>query len=241
MSATDVFPIYDVIPAVELVACERQPIILTRTYKGITLHQDIRVLAVQADRVVCQATDLRKCAGLKGTILLHGQRFIRPVMARLTDFNLVTGTFHLDNLAYVDSDWKERSHERVQPKNPTYLNVRCHHKIFRAYLENISLIGVGLLAEKRLDEEMHVRPCTNVLLDFQLEPRLAWSTLKGRVVSKKSIGNQLTRLGIQIYPTLRDSKLLWEYIARREDEILRELNQAYLEAFKAPGPERMYF
>ncbi len=88
---------------------------------------------------------------------------------------------------------------------------------------------------------MHVRPCTNILLDFQLEPHLAWSALKGRVVSMKSIGNQLTRLGIQIYPNLRESRLLWEYIARREEEILRELNQAYLEAFKQPGPERMYF
>lgn len=241
MTATDVLPIYDVMPIVELVAGEHQPIILTRTYKGITLHQDIRVLEVMPDRVVCQATDLRKCAGLKGTILLHGQRFIRPVMARLTDFSLSNGTFHLSNLAYVDSDWKERSHERVQPKNPTYLNVRCHHKIFRAYLENISLIGVGLLAEKRLDEEMHVRPCTNLLLDFQLEPRLEWSALKGRVVSKKSLGNQLTRLGIQIYPNVRESKLLWGYIARREEEIMRELNQAYLDAFKLPGPERAYF
>jgi len=214
---------------------------LTKSFRGIVVRQDVNILEVNPEEATFRAPHIEKCPALEGDVYLHSRLFPKPVMAQLKSLNLSKGMLVLSDFTYVDAEWKKRQHERVQPKQPTYVNLHWKGDVVRTCLENISVDGMGLLAYKLIEKGMEIQPGSNVQLDFRLPPDHQYTALKGTIVYLNPIGRFLARIGIRLFPKAKETRLLEKYIAQRKQEILVELDRAYWEMSKPRGVENLYF
>ena len=214
---------------------------LTKSFQGMMLSQDVKVLAVDRYRAVFQIFDSKTCAALEGRVHLHSREFSRPVSARLIDLCVRKGMFALSNFEYTNSDWKERQHDRVRPKDPTYLSLHCNSESIRASLQTISISGIGVLACKNIKPDTKIQPNSPVKLDFQITPNYGWESLKGMIVYMLKTQNSFSRCGIRLQPNTKQAQLLERYIYLRKREIMEELDQAFITATSAIGTECQYF
>ncbi len=100
---------------------------------------------------------------------------------------------------------------------------------------------MGILAFKIFERGMKIQPGSKVQLEFKLSPDHKYTGLTGTIIYLNTIDRYLTTIGIKLFPTARESRLLEKYIAPRKQEILEELNQAYWELIKPRGVESLYF
>jgi PilZ domain len=231
----------DVLSTLRYLGQQNAPLELTKSYRGLVLQQEVSILEVTKEDAIFRTTNSEMSAALKGDVYLHSQLFPKPVIAQLKSLDLKKGILVLSNFAYIDNELKKRQHERVRPKHPTYVTLHWKRKAVRECIQNISVNGMGILAFKILERGVKIRPGSNIQLEFQLSPDNKYTGLAGKVIYINSIDTYLTTIGIQLFPTTRESRLLEKYIAPREQEILKELSQAYWELIKPRGVESLYF
>lgn len=235
-------PAVDDVLSVLRCQCQQNAAIeLTKSFRGLVLQQDVRVLEVNPDSATFRVTHTETCAALEGDVYLHSRLFPKPVMAKIKSLNLDNGMLVLSGFAYIDSELEKRQHERVRPKNPTYVTLHWKGKAHRACLDNISVNGMGILAFKIFEKGMRIQPGSKVQLEFYLPPDYIYMAPKGTTIYINTIGRYLTKIGFRLFPTVRESRLLKEYIAPRKQEILEELKQEYWEMKRPRGIETLYF
>ena len=228
-------------PVLSALAGQSQSVQLTRLYMGVEFNQEVRILEVTPTHAIIQTHDPKMLLCLEGTIHLHGGSLPRPVIARLKEMNFDKGVLYLSDISYGTMDWRKRRHERVQPKSATQVSLRFRQKCYRTELDNISVDGIGLLADKEIGNEVHLQSGTNIHLDFQLEPYYLISDLKGTLIYANALGKYLVKLGIRTHPTIEQLPMLNRYIFNRKEEIMDELSQAYAKACEPQHVENLYF
>lgn len=222
-------------------ASRNASLLMTKVYRGITLSKKIKTILVNQQRVVFQAFDRDICAALKGRVHLHSKHLLRPIKASVKDQSVRKGLFSLFNFSYINSEWKDRCHERVQPKDPTYITLNYHDQAIRASLVDISVNGMGVLVGNTDSLEVEFQPNTSVCSDFQTSPSFQWTKLGGAIHYQQKTSDSIVRLGIRLYPKAEQVHLLERYIDTRKAEILDELDQAYMSASVPAGVEYQYF
>lgn len=219
----------------------KSSLVITRSYQGMILRQEIEPVAIDQQRAVFMALDPCTCTGLEGSVHLHSYCLSKPVKARVKDLSARTGMFSLSDFSYVEGDWKERLHERVQTKKPTYVTMRFKEGIFRASLLDVSLNGMGLLVGISADPEINFHPNCSVCIDFQTSPNFKWEKLGGAIHYQQKVSRLIVRLGIRLYPKLEQARKLEKYIKNRMLEIMDELDQASFDEKISSGVEYQYF
>ena len=220
---------------------EPESIKLVKPFKGMLLNQDVLVLDTTPNSATFKATNLKMYAALEGQIYLHSQVFPKPMAAHILDLNYGKGTLVVSDFTYIEGEWKERQCERVRVKDPTYISVCWRQMKIRASLENISAIGMGILAYKPEERGLRLQTGSRVQIDFQLSPHSNMAGLKGRVVYVQPVDGSLVKLGIRLHPNALEARSLESYVTRRKVEILEELTQAYYETRRPRRVERLYF
>jgi hypothetical protein len=220
---------------------QKSPLVMTKSHQGIILSQEVKAVVVDKHRVVCEVGDPRICAALEGCIHLHCQLFSRPVKARVMDLSVSKGMFSLSEFSYLQRGWMERLHERVQPKDPTYVSMRYRGLGIRSSLSDISINGAGLLLGKSEDYEIKFEINSSVVIDFHINPAFRWRKLGGAIQYQQSATSSLLRLGIRLYPKEEQARHLDRYIADRKAEIMEDLDQTYLTASIPSRIEYQYF
>ena len=214
---------------------------LSKTYKGIVLQQEVSILEVKPEDATFRVNNVEMCTALQGEVYLHNRLFPKPVIAHLKSLDIRRGMFILSGFTYTDIEWVKRQNERVQPKGPHYATLRWKRKAVRACIENISVNGLGVLANTHFDWRMKAQPGSSIHLDFQLSPDHKYTAVKGKIIYIKAIGRTLVKIGIRLFPKIKQARLLDDYLARRKQEILGELNQAYWDMSMPRGVESLYF
>jgi hypothetical protein len=215
------------------------PVSLTKHYKGITLNQKGRIVAINPVSATIQASQRLTFHILPGMIHVRSGAFPGAISATISPVDYTRGTFHLSDLSY--GDWRDRKAERVQPKCPTYIAMHFHRKTYRAFLEDICNEGMGVLANKTIDPDGRLRPGVNLLLEFQLAPEHLFFHLKGTIVYRKNVGQKLIKFGMRLLPNTNQKTTLQGYITQRHDEILGELEQDYFRMHQPYRVENQYF
>jgi len=231
----------DVISVIKRLGQQNAALELTNSFKEVVLRQDVNILEVNPDDATFRATNIEMCAALENDVYLHNQSFPKPVMARLKGLSLNDGMLVLSDFVYKDTEWKERKHERVRPKNPSYVTLRWNKKALRAPIENISVSGMGVLAYKPVEKGMNLQPGSTLHLDFQLTPDHEYSGIKGAIIYQHPVGSCSVKLGIQLFPKASVAQSLEKYIEKRKREILGELELLFLETSWPRGVEHLYF
>jgi hypothetical protein len=202
------------------------PVRLTKHYKGTTLNQLGRIVDINPVSATIQATRRMTFHILTGMIHLCSEAFPGAISATIRPVDYTNGTFHLSDLSY--GGWRDRKAERVQPKRPTYINMYFYRKTYRAYLEDICCEGMGILVNKTIDPDGRLRPGIKLLLEFQLAPEHLFYNLKGTILYRKSVGQQLIKYGLHLLPNTDQKTTIQAYVTQRYDEILNELEQDYI-------------
>ena len=222
-------------------ASQEASLLMTKVYQGITLSKRIKTILVNQQRVVFQAFDRGICAALKGRVHLHSEHLIRPIKARVKDQSVSKGLFSLFNFAYLNGEWIDRCHERVQPKDPTYVTLNYHDLAIRASLVDISINGMGVLVGNSESLDVEFQPNTSICSDFQTSSHFEWRKLGGAIHYQRQVSDSIVRLGIRLYPKVEQVQQLESYIDTRKAEIMDELDRAYISASVPVGVESQYF
>ena len=201
---------------------------LTKSFRGLSLNQDVSILEIDASHAVLEATNLRMCAVLEGLTYLHGQGLLKPLSARVVDLNIRKGIVILSDFSLVNTEWKARKHERVCQKSPTYASLHCKSNPCRAPLEDVSMEGMGILAYHLDQKGVPIEPGGKVCVDFQLAPGFRWSSVRGTVVYVQPRNPNMARVGLRLYPDAKEARYLEGYIANRKKEILEEVTKVYM-------------
>ena len=216
-------------------------LLMTKSYRGMILNQEIKTVAVEEHRAVFQALDLDICAALEGSVHLHSNLLSRPVRARVKDLSVRSGMFTLSEFSYTKGEWKERLHERVQPKDPTYVSLCYRRECIRASLLDISLSGMGVLVCSSDDFELEFPPNSSACIDFEASPGFRWTKLGAAIHYQQKLSKTISRLGLRLYPKIEQARQLEKYITNRKAEIMEELDRACLAASIQTGVEYQYF
>ncbi len=219
----------------------KSSLVVTKSYRGMILSQEIQTVAVDKHRAVFQVFDLDICAALEGAVHLHSNALSRPVRARVRDLSVRKGMFSLSDFSYIKGNWKERLHERVQPKAPTYVSLCYQSENIRASLLDISISGMGVLVCSSDDQELEFQPNSSMCSDFETSPTFRWAKLGGAIHYQQKLSKTISRLGLRLYPKMEQARQLEKYIAYRKTEIMEELDQACITASVKSGVEFQYF
>jgi hypothetical protein len=215
------------------------PVSLTKHYKGTTLNQQGRLVNINPVSATIQATQRMTFHILSGLIHLRSGAFPGAISATIHPIDYTNGTFHLSDLSY--GGWRDRKAERVQPKRPTYINMYFYRKTYRAYLEDICCEGMGILVNKTIDPDGRLRPGIKLLLEFQLAPEHLFYNLKGTILYRKSVGQQLIKYGLHLLPNTDQKTTIQAYVTQRYDEILNELEQDYIRTREPYRVDNQFF
>jgi hypothetical protein len=214
---------------------------ITSSYQGVILRRKVKPVAIDRQRAVFLAFEPSSCAGLEGCVHLHSACLANPVRARIKDLSPRSGMFSLVDFCYVEGQWKERMHERVQTKDPTYGTMRYQGNQFRATLLDVSLNGMGLLVGISSHPELNFQPNCSVSVDLQISPGFKWEKLGGAIHYQRKTSRLIVRLGIRLYPKLEQARLLEKYIQFRLVEIQEEIEQSAIQSKISSGIELQYF
>ncbi len=231
----------ELLPVFESLAKKESVLALSNSYRGIEHFQDSRILEVNPDFAVVKVKDCKTFAAPGVQIQLHNTAFSRPVRATLQQMDYDCGLLLLSGFVYSDSEWKARLHQRVQPREPTYAILSFNRRGMRAFIDDISLNGQGLLIDKRNLDGSRLKLWSKVSLKYKLPPHYEWVGMKASVVNMHTINNSLVRLGLRLHPNPQESRALVQYVADRKQEIIEELNQYCYANMITHGIEALYF
>lgn len=226
--------------AVQCLAYQNVPLVLTSTYKGLVLNQELKILELLQDRLVMQAPGNRICISLKGHTYLYSPLLPEVIIAEIDDINFEQGKIILSGLRFTGNAWKERYNERIQPHKPIYVDVQCRRYKFKADLDNLSMNGVKLIAYKLSEKGIVLENNCNVHLCFTLPGDQANLDLKGTIIYHREV-SKLVKLGVRIYPNSVQAANMRLYIAARSAEILEELDQQCSELREQTSTPYLYF
>jgi hypothetical protein len=215
------------------------PIRLIKHYKGTTLNQPGHIVDINSHSATIQASQRLTFHILLGIIHLRSEAYPGAISATIQPIDYTDGTFHLSDLSY--GDWRDRKTERVQPKYPIYININYYRKKYRACLEDISNEGMGILVNNDIDPYNKLQPGAKILLEFRLTPENLITNLLGIIIYRMNMGQQLIKIGLRLQPNNIQRKSLQGYIFHRYDEILHELEQAYMQTCELYRVENQYF
>lgn len=212
---------------------------LIKHYKGTTLNLQGRIIAIDPNSAMIQATQRLTFPILDGMIHMRSKSFSGAITATIHPVDYAQGTFQLSELSY--GEWRERKSERVQPKYPTYLAVNYGGVVYRSFLMDISTNGMGILVNRSIHRGSGLHTGAKILLDFQLEPAFEFKNIYGSIVYWQEVGQQLIKLGLTIFPDRDQEADLKTYIHRRHEEILAELKQDSICLREPCRVENLYF
>ncbi|HVN55139.1 MAG TPA: PilZ domain-containing protein [Anaerolineaceae bacterium] len=228
-------PIAIAAEAVLQMADQQTPLTLTRSYKGMLLFQEAKILAVHPGYAIFEACDIKAFVDVSGMIHLHTPLYDRPICARVIGCDLGQCRLMLTDFVFASNEWQDRSKIRVQPRDPVYLTLHCGRQSVLASLHDIQAGGISVMASQANLQVAGLQPGYPVRTSFQVGS-LVLRRLEGSVEYIRQASQTLARIGIRIQPRKDQLDSLQRYIDRRQAEILQELDRSY---FRSMGPRRV--
>jgi hypothetical protein len=221
---------------------ERNPSLkLIRPFKGMLFTQELSFVSIEEDQAHFAISRGRLLANPGDRIFLRSSSGMEVFSALVLELDNYLGRLVLSEFKPIGRSWAARSHERVQPHQPTRVMLHCKDCLLPTFLENFSLAGIGLLAYKPVERGLELRIGHMVKVDFDLPLVRGHISLPGKLVNVSHPGERLAYLGVQIFPNMQQSRLMERYITNRKSEIIDEMDKVIHASFVPPSVQDMYF
>ena len=216
--------------------------VLTTVYKGIPLTQNVTRMEISAECVEFRPPH-QICGVVPGqNIFIHHDKLPRSISSSVENVDLVAGVIRTTNLKYLDHPWKPRAYERVQPKHPLRTVFSLSHWSVSACVADISVCGIGLLIYRMNHKGLDVEPGMPVQLGIRLPDTNAPQIIKGTIVRVNPLGSSaMISVGIQTYPTEKQTRSLKAYVTARQTDILEELSSIVRQSMEPAQTKDMFF
>jgi len=212
-------------------AAEITQFTITSNYKGVMLAQPVKVLRIMPERVIFKAPEPTVCFTLKERVHLYSRVSWETFDATLLAIDMLRGEMELANLTFTGGHWNERQSDRVEPRDPIYVNLDINKSRFQADLENLSVGGMSLMICNYKEKAIHIDHDSAVRLTLQLPGDDTGFELRGKVVHSRQVG-RLVIIGIQLIASRTQEKRIYGYVTARKAEIMAELEGSLQEFFK---------
>lgn len=214
------------------------PASLIKMYQGVSVKQPVRIIAVTRETITVQASSQQAFPGLEGAVHLRGEAIPGALEATASADCQTPGIFELTGLDC--RGWQDRQEERVQPGKHIFTWIHLQRQKTLARLEDISTIGAAVILKDSVSPMDRLQVGTKPLVDLVLDILARPVSLKSVVVYRQNVG-RLIRLGLRIFPSSRQKKILESYIAHRQAEILEDIQQTSLRLMEPYHVEDLYF
>jgi hypothetical protein len=205
-----------------------EPVELINNFHGVPVTSQAVITMVgreyagfSAER--CQAV----CIAREKRALLRGALFPGVVQARALSVDVEFENVILTDFAPAGARLGSRTTLRVAPKEPLPVEISAAGGSFSAALADLSSGGPGVYTfGARVEGAAGLRTGETVTLEVSLPGEDRPVVLRGLVTSlRRSRGSQAHRAGIQVTGDAAAERPLAAYLARREQEIRRELEK----------------
>jgi hypothetical protein len=222
-------------------ARQSTPLHLSHAFRGVLFTHDLSLLSLSADHAMFKVERSHISAQLGERIYVHSPAIPESLSARVLELDIQIGRLVLGDFSPMGHAWATRSHERVQPRQPIRVSLHCDSCVLSTSLENLSLVGAGLLAYKPAERGLDPRLGVPVKVEFELPVPRGKVTLPGRLANITYPGARLACLGISTFPNTEQTRILERYITHRKSEIVDELDNSLIAAFEPQSVKELYF
>lgn len=214
---------------------------LTQPFKGMLFTQELAFISMELGQAFFTISHGRLLVNPGDRVFLRSSSGTEVFLARVVELDNYCGRLVLEEFKSLGRVWAMRSHDRVQPHQPTRVMLHCKDCFMPTFLENLSLDGVGLLAYKPIERGLEPRIGHAVKVDFDLPGMRRRLSLSGKLVNVIYPGAHVAYIGVQTYPSAQQAYLMEKYITNRKCEIIDEIDQVIHASFVPPNVHDMYF
>lgn len=222
-------PINNIIEVFHQMKEENQAIVFLNLYKGVPISSEASIVKIEGENVTFYIDKLQEIAmKLDGkAFIVKNNYFNKHLKADIADCNFQTNTVVLTNFIYLlNMPALQREFIRVHPDivSKVFLhqfgNIQTSGRLF-----DISLNGLGVVSS----ENNGIFVGAKVLVGFELNSASVPTQSDRKIEVQGEVMNVIEykdsyRYCMRIFPDQEMSGKIFQYISKREDEILEELN-----------------
>jgi len=204
-------------------------VVFLNLYKGVPISSEATVIGVEGDNVIFRIEKLQEIAmKLDGkAFIVRNDYFNKHLKADIVSCNFQTNTVVLNNFIYLlNMPALQREFIRVHPDIVAKVflhqfgNVQTSGRLF-----DISMNGLGVVSS----ENNGIFVGAKILVEFELNSASVVSNGDKKIEVHAEVMNVIDykdsyRYCMRIFPDQEMSSKIFQYIAKREGEILKELN-----------------
>lgn len=210
-------------------------------YKGLMLSEEIQVLHIGRDYGVFQAPSQHLFTSIKDSVYLHGPYLSQTIHAHIEEINPHRAWITLSRFSYLFTQWRDRIDERVQPDKPMRVRIYCSTRRCSGTIDNISKTGMGILIYRLNEKQIHTELGSKVKIEIPFSNDAQPLRFDAIVMTVKTIGRSLAKVGLQIIPNKKQQVPLEQYVQFRRDEIFGELNSVWMSFQEPRGTKDLFF
>ena len=209
---------------------QRKPVRLINTYRGIPITNEARIITISQGYVAFSVHEYQAvCMTLEGKTFAQSEMLPEVYQARAVAVDVLTRQAILTEFTGVGNTVGKRMAVRVQPKEPTDVEIYDGKRRIPGKLADISTTGVGVFTfATYIYGELSFEKSENVFIDVRMPTSEVILRFEGKITSvAHQKGTFLHRLGVKLLPNPVTDPALLLYVTQRQDEVLRELKAIY--------------
>jgi len=193
--------------------------------KGLMIKESVVVCDCSPDQVEAQSSNISHfCTGnFNYPLFIKLNRNNKALSCRLSDLLVYSGKLVLSDFRLMDQSWIDRQSDRVQPRLPIFISIVNNKKMIKANLFDLSLTGICILLEKNSVEYADELVNSKLQILLTLPTSKTVCKITGVVMTCRSVGNNLLRIGMNITMGNKERSIVAHYLSERKREILDEL------------------
>jgi hypothetical protein len=209
---------------------QQKPVRLINTYRGIPITNDARVITISQGYAAFTVHEYQAvCMTLEGKTFVQSDLLPEVYQARAVAVDVLTKQAILTEFTGAGTTVGKRMAARVQPKEPVDVEIYDGKRRIPGKLADISTLGVGIFTfATYIYGELSFEKSESVYIDVRMPLSETILRFEGKISSvMHQKGTFLHRLGVKLVPNPSTDGALLQYIAQRQNEILRELKAIY--------------
>ena len=209
----------------------QKPVKMINMFQGVPVSHDATLLIVSREYAAFDIKGVQAaCIALEKRVYLQSEFLPVVVRAQSVSVDVPHGEAILTRFAPSGLDFTRRMHLRVQPKDSVRVYIHTPLSTIPGSLADLSVTGLGVYTfGAYIDNQIGLNRLKDATLEIFLplvEQRL---DLKGVVLNiTQERFTTLNRCGIEIVADPAAEAILQEFIQKRKEQIMQELEQTYL-------------
>lgn len=217
------------------IMARRQRVEVLNFYKGLPLSSGAQVRSVEGEIAVLEVEPPSSvCLEWEDTTWLLVGEPLGAVACRVLAFDILEGMARLGGWELPDSRFGNRMNVRLEPAEPTGVDLEGPAGIVAALLHDVSLTGVGMRLPAGIRENAFQKYDR---VKFTLHLPDGSMRLSGQIKTITPLGED-ERLGIVFTETITQRGLIPTYLSCRRIALLQEVTARFDMAFAAESAAR---